>query len=58
MGGAYLSFGIGQWGRGRGREVMGGEGESGGLKKKGRPIGPHWAVSSSWVGIQSNEGND
>jgi hypothetical protein len=35
--GAYLSFGMGRWGRGG--EAMGGEGESDGLKKKGRPIG-------------------
>jgi hypothetical protein len=35
-----LSFGTER--RGRGGEPMGGEGESGGLKKKGRPIGRAW----------------
>jgi hypothetical protein len=29
-----------------------------GLKKKRRPIGPCWAISSSWAGVQSNEGNE
>jgi hypothetical protein len=37
---------------------MGGEGESGRLKRKERPIGPLWAVSSFWAGVQSNEGNE
>jgi hypothetical protein len=37
---------------------MGGEGEFSGLKKKGRSIGPRWGISSSWVGVQSNEGNE
>jgi hypothetical protein len=41
----------------KGREVMGDEGESGGLKKKGKPIGPCWPIFSSWAGVQSNEGN-
>jgi hypothetical protein len=36
---------------------MGGGGESGGMKKKGRPIGSRWAVFSSWAGVKSNEGN-
>jgi hypothetical protein len=55
-GSADLSFGMIR--RGRGREVMGGEGESGRLKKKGRHIGPRWAVSSSWAGVQSYDGNE
>jgi hypothetical protein len=45
-------------GKGRGGEAMRGEGESDGLKKKGRPIGLHWAIFSSWAGVQSNEGNE
>jgi hypothetical protein len=28
------------------------------LKKKGRPTGPRWTVSSFWAGIQLNEGNE
>jgi hypothetical protein len=53
--GGYLSVGTRLWGRGE--EAMGGEGESGGLKKKGRVIGPHWAISSSSVSVESNERN-
>jgi hypothetical protein len=45
-------------GKGRGGEVMVGERESDGLKKKGRHIGPRWPVFNSCAGVQSNEGNE
>jgi hypothetical protein len=35
--------------RGRGGGWHGTMGKGGRLKKKGRPIGPRWVVSSSWT---------
>jgi hypothetical protein len=38
---------IGMGRRGRGGEAMGGEGESGGLKKKRKTYWSHWAIFCS-----------
>jgi hypothetical protein len=51
-----LSFDTGR--RGRRGEAIGGEGESGGLKKKGSPIGSCWSVFISWSNVQLNEANE
>jgi hypothetical protein len=49
-GNADLSFSMGR--RGRGGEAMGGEAESGGLKK-GRSVGSRWAISSSFGSVSN-----
>jgi hypothetical protein len=66
-GGGVFRLGVQCNGQGRHRSLdwhgtvgkgRGGEGELGGLKKKGRHIGSRWVVLSSLTGVQLNEGNE